>query len=369
LRCKVPPQSFSKCGTDMLHRDWDMGHQKIVHPAVKALLAIIPWTTVGNPIERLNPIRPLVIANYNHIINKHMVPQLEQRYADYMFSPTEKHSDSIFTLMLAAHNKNFPSPLSQTPAPQMEKTFKDIVLYQIRMLLVAGHDTTTSILVYVYHMLHKNPSVLQKMREEHTRIFGPDLSRTSDLLHEKSALINNLPYTLGVIKETMRIFPPGGAYRAGSPDVHLKDRNGTQYPTDGCHVSVAHHTLHYSPDVYANPELFQPERWIDKGVELGGWRPFERGPRNCMGQDVAMLQLKVVLVLTGRKFKITPAYEEWDGLQAKKSSRSAWSLAALVGGQERLEKNEVGGDRAYQAENGGARPVLGYPCRVELVDA
>ena len=345
-----------------------MGHQRKVHPAVKALLAIMPWTTVGNPLERLNPIRLLVIANYNRMINKYMVPQLEQRYTDYMSFPIEKRSNSIFTLMLAAHNTNLPSPLSNPSAPQIEKAFRDIVLYQIRMLLVAGHDTTTSILVYAYHILHKNPSALKKMREEHTRIFGPDLSRTSALLHEKPALINNLPYTLGVIKETMRMFPPGGAYRAGSPEVHLLDKNGTQYPTAGCHVSIAYHTLHYSPNVYSNPELFQPERWIDKGVELGGWRPFERGPRNCMGQDVAMLQLKVVLVLTGRKFKITPAYGEWDELQAKRSSGSNWSIANLIVGAKRFEKNEVNGDRAYQAENGGARPALGYPCRVELVD-
>jgi cytochrome P450 len=310
----------------------------------------------------------LVIANYNRIINKHMVPQLEQRYADYMSFPIEKRSDSIFTLMLDALNTNLPSPLSNLLAPQMKKAFKDIVLYQIRMLLVAGHDTTTIILVYAYHILHKNPSALQKMREEHTGGFGPNLSRISALLHEKPALINNLPYTLGVIKEIMRIPPPGGAYRAGSPEVHLLDKNGTQYPTAGCHVSVAHHTLHYSPNVYSNPELFQPERWIDKGVKLGGWRPFERGPRNCMGQDVAMLQLKVVLVLTGRKFKITPAYEEWDELQVKKNSGSNWSIAKLIGDTKRFEKNEVNGDRAYQAENGGARPALGYPYRVELVD-
>jgi hypothetical protein len=170
-----------------------MGHQRNVHPAVKALLAIMPWTTVGNPLERLNPIRPLVIANYNRIINKHMVPQLEQRYADYMSFPIEKRSDSIFTLMLDAFNTNLPSPLSNLLAPQMKKAFKDIVLYQIRMLLVAGHDTTTGILVYAYHILHKNPSALQKMREEHTRSFGPNLSRISALLHEKPALINNLP--------------------------------------------------------------------------------------------------------------------------------------------------------------------------------
>lgn len=344
-----------------------MNHQKNVHPAVKALLAIMPWTTVGNPLERLNPIRPIVIANYNRIINKHMIPQLEQRYADFKSDPSQKHSDSIFTLMLAAHNKNLPINSTKTSASTMDKSFKDIVLYQIRMLLVAGHDTTTSILVYAYHILHKNPEALEKMRKEHTRVFGPDLTRASALLHEKPSLLNNIPYTLGVIKETMRIFPPGGAYRAGSPDVHLIDRNGTQYPTDGCHVSVAHHTLHYSPNIYTDPELFQPERWIDKGVELGGWRPFERGPRNCMGQDVAMLQLKVVLVLTSRRFKVTPAYEEWDRLEAVKGLESKWSIARLIGGKERFEKNEINGDRAYQAENGGARPALGYPCRIEVV--
>jgi hypothetical protein len=346
-----------------------MGHQKTIHPVVTALLAIMPWTTVGNPFEKLNPVRPIVIANYNRIINNHMIPQLEHRFTDYMSDPIGKQSNSIFTLMLSAHNKNLPSHESKPSTPHMDKAFKDNVLHQIRMLLVAGHDTTTSIMIYVHHMLHKNPAALEKMREEHTRVFGPDLSHTSALLHEKPALTNNLPYTLGIIKETMRLFPPGGAYRAGSPDVYLSDRNGMQYPTDGCHVSVAHHTLHYSPNVYTDPELFQPERWIDKGVELGGWRPFERGPRNCMGQDVAMLQMKVELVLTGRKFNIRPAYEEWDKLEAvKRPGGRKWSIFKLLAGVERFEKKEINGDRAYQAENGGLRSALGYPCRVELAD-
>lgn len=347
----------------------DLGHQRNVHPVPKALLAIMPWTTVGNPFEKLHPIRPFIVAHYNRIINYHMVPELEKRYAEYMSDPSSKPSQSIFTLALAAHSKNFPGKAPKGKNQKMDRMFMNIALFQIRMLLIAGHDTTTSILVYAYHILHKHPEAMARMREEHTRVFGPDLSRTSSILREKSSTLNNIPYTLGVIKETMRMFPPGGAFRAGSADVHLLDRNGTQYPTDGCHVSVAHHTIHYSPNVYSDPEMFKPERWLDSGVEKGGWRPFERGPRNCMGQDVAMLQLKVVLVLTARKFNITPAYEEWDELEVtKRSGGNNLSIAKLIGSKKRSEKRDVNGDRAYQAENGGARPALGYPCRVELVD-
>ena len=84
-----------------------------------------------------------------------------------------------------------------------------------------------------------------------------------------------------------------------------------------------------------------------------------------MGQDIAMLQLKVILVLTVRKFKVTPAYEEWDNLQVDQK-RSGWVRRIIVGAN-RVEKREVNGERAYQAETGGARPAFGYPCRVELV--
>jgi hypothetical protein len=118
------------------------------------------------------------------------------------------------------------------------------------------------------------------------------------------------------------------------------------YPTEGCLVSLEHHAIHRNPRVHVNPDVFDPDRWLGRNSVLkGAFRPFEHGPRNCIGQDIAYLLLKVALVTTVRRFVLRPAYDE------------------LETGANRNQ--EVDGDEAYQTEDGGPHPALGYPCRVE----
>ncbi|KAF2731275.1 cytochrome P450 [Polyplosphaeria fusca] len=236
------------------------------------------------------------------------------------------------------------------------------------MLLVAGYDTTTTILVYAYHLLSKHPEALEKLREEHNTIFGSDTSVAAARLREDSKVLNNLPYTQAVIKETMRIFPPVAALRAGSQSVELADLYGTRYPTGGCYVVNSHHSIHSNPHSHPDPDAFKPERWIDSGMERGAWRPFERGARSCIGQDVAMIQLKVALMCTIRTFKIEPVYEEWDAMKAKNAKLEVGKAYITSMGRQKDRKEQVGGERAYQVECGGAAHAKeGYPCRVTLL--
>lgn len=81
----------------------------------------------------------------------------------------------------------------------------------------------------------------------------------------------------------------------------------------------------------------------------GAWRPFEFGPRNCVGQELAMLEIRVVLALTVREFDFSDAYAEWDRCNPGKGGR-------------------VGGERGYQVLLGGAHPQGGFPCRVRFAE-
>lgn len=238
-----------------------------------------------------------------------------------------------------------------------EKAFKEVMKPQLRMFLYAGHDTTSSTLLYCYLLLSRHPDVLAKVRAEHDRVFGSDSSTENcvRVIANNPTLLNEIPYTSAVTKEVLRIFPPAGSMRQGRPDLILIDEQGRQFPTDGCQIWTLSLWMHHRSEVFPTPDEFLPERWLaNPGDPLyprkGSWRAFEWGARACIGQTLAQLELRAVLVMTARVFDITPAYDEWDRLHPRKGIRT------------------VDGNRVYQAElgGGGAHPVDGFPVRVTL---
>ena len=118
-------------------------------------------------------------------------------------------------------------------------------------------------------------------------------------------------------------------------------------------IWILHSVLQRHPEYWKEPDAFIPDRWL-VGPEdslypiKGAWRPFEFGPRNCVGQALVMLDVKTVLVMTIRHFDIHPAYEEWDQVHSKQGIKTA------------------NGERAYQISSGGAHPADGFPCKVSL---
>ena len=102
---------------------------------------------------------------------------------------------------------------------------------------------------------------------------------------------------------------------------------------------------------WPQPDSFVPERWLASEDDplhpiKGAWRPFEFGPRNCIGQELALLELKLVMVMTLRDFNITASYDVEDHDQHGEKPRT------------------VNGERAYQVLKGTTRPADGFPCMV-----
>ncbi|KAI1391051.1 cytochrome P450 [Hypoxylon trugodes] len=321
------------------------------------------WTSFGttfNPIRRYLSPRPLVQRYNSYRMNQYLDGEIDKRFEELALSRQENSkgsqasSRSIISLAMNKYLEDV-----GTVGDVSRKAFKELAKPQLRMFLFAGHDTTSSTLLYCYFLLSRHPEALSKMRSEHDGVFGSDFSIESctQAIHSDPTLLNKIPYTAAVIKEVLRIFPPAGSIREGRSDLILTDEDGHQYPTENCHIWTLTLAMHHNPSIFPQPEDFIPKRWL-VGPEdplypkKGSWRPFEWGLRNCIGQTLAQLELKVALVMTGRMFDITPAYEEWDRVHPGKGK----------GGMT------VGGNRAYQAEmgGGGAHPADGFPVRVTL---
>lgn len=84
---------------------------------------------------------------------------------------------------------------------------------QAKTLILAGQDTTSCALQWCFFYLWKNPKVLQRMREEHSAVFGANYDGFSALLHQEPQLLQELTYTTAVIKETLRLRGISGTTR------------------------------------------------------------------------------------------------------------------------------------------------------------
>jgi sterigmatocystin biosynthesis cytochrome P450 monooxygenase len=286
--------------------------------------------------------------------------EIDKRFAERQrdrTSPAEqkpsKRSKSIISLVL---DRYLEEEQGKDNAPPM-KIFKKITAPQLRLFLFAGRDTTSSTLLYCYHLLATHPNVLSRIRTEHDQVFGTDITQAHETISQDPQRLNHIPYTSAVIKEVLRLFPPAASMRAGRPGADIVDEDGRRYPTEGCNVWSLTLALHHNPNYWKESESFIPDRWL-VGPEdplypvKGAWRAMEFGPRSCIGQTLALLELRIALVMTIREFDITPAYDEWDKMYPRKGVR------------------EVNGNRAYQAEKGGggAHPADGYPCRAVVRD-
>lgn len=78
---------------------------------------------------------------------------------------------------------------------------------------------------------------------------------------------------------------------------------------DGIMLHPLQQAIHRDPAVFGdNANAFVPERWLGLGAEktpVGAWRPFERGFRNCTGQELAMIEARVVIAMMARRFDFT----------------------------------------------------------------
>ena len=332
--------------------------QRQHNPLATAMRRQIRWHVLDNEWNlfiRWNPARPFVQWYNNQQMDAYIAAELDKRYAEWREDESAASSRSIIHLALAGY---MATQTTHPRPPKLDAAFKRWATIQIRLFLFAGHDSTSSTICYCFLLLQRHPEALAKLIAEHNAVFGTDLSQTSHLLRTTPNLLNNLPYTTAVIKESLRLFPPASAMRGGLPNSPLTDTTtpGTTYPTEGTNLWMLHSAIHRNPSHWPSPDAFLPERWLTTSPSdplhppKGGWRPFEHGPRNCLGQTLAMLDVKVTLVMAVRELEVCEAYAEWDALHLKDKSKV----------------KRVRGERAYQTQVGGAHPADGFPARVRV---
>jgi cytochrome P450 len=285
---------------------------------VEAFRDQVSWTPSAiatNPFVGINPLRPFMQKYYERKMNKYIEKILDERYASTSTSNTNKsRRKPAVDLAVDEYRLQQEEDKVAKTAQGIDKAFKSVAIDQMKTFIFAGHDTSSSTVTYTYHLLSKHPKAMAKARAELDQVFGTDTSKTGDLIKKNPNLLNQAPYIVGVIKETLRMYTPALTVRQGEGTLVYE---GVSYDITGFQTMVSSHTLHRIPEFFPNPDEFIPERFLPppdayQEIPKDAFRPFEKGPRDCIGQQLAMLEMRIILAMTLRDFDIVADYIYWD---------------------------------------------------------
>ncbi|XP_047530410.1 cytochrome P450 4C1-like, partial [Vanessa atalanta] len=171
---------------------------------------------------------------------------------------------------------------------------------EVDTFLFAGFDTITTALMFFIMRIANEPTVQEKIQEEIDNIFGKS-TRTPTVED-----LNEMKYTDSCIKEALRIYPPVPYISR-----HLKEETvlgGYRIPAN-TQVNIMIYDLHHREDIYPEPKKFIPERFLPINQlkrHPYAYLPFSGGPRNCLGQKFAMLEMKTLISGIIRNYYIEP---------------------------------------------------------------
>ena len=185
------------------------------------------------------------------------------------------------------------------------ETGKGMSLDDVRANIVtfigAGHETTANALTWTIYLLSQAPDWRQRVEDEIDAHFDAD-SDTDPT--------DALPVTRAVFEESMRLFPPAALL---SRECIAEDwLAGVRIPA-GAIVTVAPYLLHRHKNLWQDPELFNPERFLGANrekIDRYAYIPFGAGPRVCIGMAFAMQEAVIVLarLLKAFRFDLLPGH-------------------------------------------------------------
>jgi cytochrome P450 len=220
------------------------------------------------------------------------------------------HHD-LLQMLLAARD-------AETGAGMSDRELVDEVL----TLVVAGHETTASALNWTWWLLSQHPDVEARVHEEQDRVGDLGLARYADL--------DRLPYTMQVLFESMRLYPPGWLLSRRAVEA---DRLGGYTVPAGTDVFLSPYVVHRHPAHWSHPEEFRPEHFVPEAVENRHkfiYIPFAAGPRHCIGENFSIHEMMLHLNTATRQFRLRVADPDPVTIEARVNLRPARDLMMRV---------------------------------------
>ncbi|MCU0989683.1 MAG: cytochrome P450 [Xanthomonadales bacterium] len=201
--------------------------------------------------------------------------------------PPEQWPDDLLTKLMRARDE-------ETGEGMSDELLRD----ESVTIFAAGHETTARSLTFLFYALSQHPDVEARLHEEIDRVIGDRVPTVGDL--------GRMPYTLQVIKETLRLYPPAPLYVR---DAIAEDEiDGLPIPS-GTRVMLLPYATHRHPEFWPDPERFDPDRWLPEVEDARhpyAFHPFAAGQRICLGNSFSLFESHLLVAILARRFALRP---------------------------------------------------------------
>ncbi|MGS0893200.1 cytochrome P450 [Burkholderia stagnalis] len=189
-------------------------------------------------------------------------------------------TSDVISLLLAARDPD-------TGAPLTEREVHD----EVMTVFLAGHETTGSGMAWGLYALAQHPDVLRRLREELDAVLGGRAPGVADM--------ERLPYLVQTVDEILRVYPPIWGF---TRDLVDDDEIGGFHIPAGSSVFMSPYVTHRHPDLWANPDAFDPENFASNAPARHKYAyfPFGGGMRKCIGYQTALLQIRVLVAVVAQ---------------------------------------------------------------------
>lgn len=193
---------------------------------------------------------------------------------------------------------------------------------EVMTIFLAGHETTALTLSWAWYLLAQNRETEEKFHAELAEVLGGRLPTMEDL--------PRLSYTEKIAKESMRLYPP--AYALGREAIKECEIGGFRVPA-GAQLFMFQWATQRDPRFFAEPNRFYPERWTEeftKHLPKYAYFPFGGGPRACIGNYFAMMEIILLLATIGQRFRFSLVPDHPVTLMPAMSLRSTDGIKVVV---------------------------------------
>ncbi|KAL4790551.1 cytochrome P450 [Aspergillus venezuelensis] len=287
--------AFDVMGLVGFSKDFRQLEDAAEHAAIKELhgqmlilgiLKPIPWLlTILGAIQGL-------VGNYGQFMT-YCADRIAEKKAEWKASKDKAPKDVISWLLKAIDEKD------QSAPPGDQALNEDG-----RLMIITGSDTTGVSLANAFYFLAKHPAVLKKLQAELDAAF-PKTSQTSGLSNET---LRRLSYLEAVINETLRLKPavPSGQPRQTPPEGLQVDE--MWIPGDTI-VVIPQYVIQRDDRYFPSGEKFIPERWLNGKERLitheEAFFPFQLGRYGCVGKQLALMEMRLVIARMAWEFDIS----------------------------------------------------------------